>query len=255
MRSSNSVAQESNAGDTRSVAKYKAVIFDYGNTLAQCAEPQMAYQDDQLARLLRDLFGSFDEADFLAQRHHDRRAPYFNGYRENDIPSISRELVQALFNRAPDASELKQIVDLQFTSFVASIRATKSCEKVLTALAKAHRLAVVSNYPCGRTIRASLDANELTQYFEAVVVSGDLGYVKPHPAPFLKMLETLAIEPDRAVYVGDNWLADIRGAKGLGMAAIHTHQWDTPEKFEPQENDPVPDHTIGDLRELLALSL
>jgi len=237
------------------VAKYKAVIFDYGNTLAQCAEPQLAYQDDQLARLLRNLFGSFDEADFLARRHHDRRAPYFNGYHENDIPSISRELVQALFNRAPDASELKQIVDLRLTSFVASIRAAESCEEVLTALAETHRLAVVSNYPCGRTIRASLDANELAQYFEAVVVSGDLGYVKPHPAPFRKVLETMAIEPSRAIYVGDNWLADIRGAKGLGMAAIHTHQWDTPEKFEPRENDPVPDHIIGDLRELLALPL
>ncbi len=231
----------------------KAIIFDYGNTLAQCAAPQLSYQDEQLGVLLAEMLSQFDETDFRAQRDRDRRAPYFNGYVENNIHDISHDLVQSLFGRPPDAGQMQRIIDLRFTSFLDSIQVADKCDEVLTTLSGRHRLALLSNYPCGKTIRASLDRNGITPHFDAIVVSGDLGYVKPHPAPFEKVLGELDIDAGDAVYVGDNWLADIQGAKSIGMGAVHTRQWDTPEKFDPQENDHAPDHTIDDLRELLAL--
>lgn len=234
---------------------HKAIIFDYGNTLAECAAKQLAYQDEQLAELLHELYGAFDEKQFQAQQHKDRRAPYFNGYRENNIAEISSVLVELLFQQPPTEAEMNRIIALRYNSFLNSIRVVDSCNEVLGTLAKQYRLGLLSNYPCSHTIRGSLERNGVAGYFHAIVISGEVGFVKPHSRPFERIIEALEVTPKETVYVGDNWLADIQGAKRMGMGAIHTCQWDTPEKFDAHANDHAPDHTIHDLRELLALRL
>jgi FMN phosphatase YigB (HAD superfamily) len=102
-----------------------------------------------------------------------------------------------------------------------------------------------------------MDALGLTGYFEHVVISCDVGYMKPHPRIFHQALELMRLEADECVMVGDSLRADVEGARTLGMKAVWTR---------PPENEPVeattdvpeagplaPDYTIeriGGLREL-----
>jgi putative hydrolase of the HAD superfamily len=60
----------------------------------------------------------------------------------------------------------------------------------------------------------------LAEYFDAVVVSGDLGIAKPDPSIFEHALEQLGVDAADAVMVGDSMSKDVEGALAAGMRAV-----------------------------------
>lgn len=230
--------------------KLKAVVFDYGNTLIEFAHDQIGYCDSALASVLANELGEFDEHRFNAIRHADRRAPYHNGYQERQMEEICAELVEQLYGRRASDEELAMLLEVRLAAFVDAIEAPVYVDGLLDRLGKRYKLAVLSNYPSGRAVRASLEKTGIDRHLHSVVVSGDVGHVKPHPKPFELVLSELAVEPGEALYIGDNWLADVQGAKRMGMSAAHTVQWDTPEKFDPEPDDYEPDIVLNHLTEL-----
>ena len=230
--------------------KVRAVIFDYGSTLIEFGAPQIRICDTALAETLERLFGSVDYDALQRIRNADRVAPYLNGYYENDMEEISRNLVRGIYGRDPSDEELNEILEVRYAAFVKAVEAPDYLEELLAELGKAYKLGLLSNYPDARALRASLDKIGLTGYFDAVVVSGDFGRVKPHELPFTQVLEGLDVRPHEAVYVGDNWLGDIQGAKKMGLLAVWTQQFDSPEVFERDPGDVDPDVTIQHITEL-----
>lgn len=85
---------------------------------------------------------------------------------------------------------------------------------------------------------------------EVFVFSADVRRAKPHPEPFCRALEGLAVRPDDAAFVGDNLEADIRGAKALGMATI----WKLNGRRDAPPAEEA-DHTIHNLREIFTLGV
>lgn len=232
-------------------AQIRAVIFDYGNTLIEFTEPQIHACDTALASVLQSLYGPLDFQKLKMIRNADRVAPYRGDFVENDLAAISANAVRALYGLEPSDEELEAILRVRFQSFVDAVEAPHYLAGVLDNLAARYQLGLLSNYPDGQAIRATLDKLDLTRFFEAVLVSGDVGRVKPHAAPFRKILDLLGVAPAQALFVGDNWLGDIQGARRAGLRAAHIVQWDTPEKFSPQPGDHAPDLTISHLTELL----
>ena len=82
------------------------------------------------------------------------------------------------------------------------------------------RLAVISNATCGRLIRRALAARKLDGFFQAILVSADLGVRKPHPEIFQLAAKAVECQPEECVMVGDDVVADIGGARQAGMRAI-----------------------------------
>lgn len=230
-----------------------AVLFDYGNTLIEFTARQITASDAALADELRQHFGPFDASRYERLRAADRRAPYSNGFHERPIDLITAEMVRALYDVEPTPTQLASLVLHRYENFVASIVAPAGVDAMLQRLGGRYRLGLISNYPCSRSVRDSLDRNGLSGFFETIVVSAEVGHVKPHPRPFEQALGELGVEAERALYVGDNWLGDVQGAKRLGMQAVHTIQYDTPEKFDPAPDDHEPDLTIRHLDELAAV--
>lgn len=231
-------------------------MFDYGNTLVEFSKSQVTACDTALANALMRHYGPPDLGRLTAIRDRDRRAPYLSPqYRENNLVEITTNMIQELYGVEPSGEEIADILRARFEIFVRVVRAEPYVFKVLESLAQRYKLGVLSNYPDGDAIRASLKATGLERFFDAVVVSGDLGVVKPHPVPFLTVLQALRVKPSQAVLVGDNWLGDVQGAKQAGMSAIFTQQWQTPEVFEPEDHHVQPDAVISHLTELLALLL
>jgi HAD superfamily hydrolase (TIGR01509 family) len=76
-------------------------------------------------------------------------------------------------------------------------------------------LAVVANWDF--SLHDHLRRHGLRDWFDAVVVSAELGARKPDPAPFLAALDQLGVEPARAVHVGDHLPHDEVGARAAGM--------------------------------------
>ncbi len=232
----------------------EVVVFDYGNTLVQFAEPQIRACDGALRERLEGLYGPVEVELLRAVRNEDRRAPYrAPAYRENRLPELCARLVRRLYGVEPDPACVEAMLRCRFVSFVDAVRVEPGVLDVLERLRRRFRLALLSNYPDGDAIRASLRRTGIGRFLDTVVVSADVGRVKPHAEVFRTLLERAGAEPAAAVMVGDNWLADIQGAKRNGLSAVLTRQWDTPEVFGRQPGDAEPDAEIGDLAELPAL--
>ena len=119
--------------------------------------------------------------------------------------------------------------------------------------ARGYRLGLISN--TGRTpgyaLRAILD--RLGLRFDAMVFSNEHGECKPQRSIFETLRQSLGVEFDEMLFVGDNLYVDVHGAQRCGMIAIH---------FVPPSPGtavaPIPDHdltiqpdaTIRFLREL-----
>jgi FMN phosphatase YigB (HAD superfamily) len=236
----------------------KAIVFDYGNTLIEFGRMQIALCDTALATALEKHFGRLDRDKFNAMRLKNRLAPYAGDppqYRENNLVDISTNLVRDLYGLEPSPEQLADILRVRFDIFVRVVRAPDYVFDLLDKLGRKYRLGLLSNYPDGNAIRQTLVNTGLLKYFHAVVVSGDLGLVKPHPVPFLTVLDQLGASPARAVSVGDNWLADVQGAKRSGLQAVWMTQWENPEQFSRRPGDFEPDAVITHLSDLESLLL
>jgi putative hydrolase of the HAD superfamily len=91
-------------------------------------------------------------------------------------------------------------------------------QPALEELRRSHPVAVVTNGPSCLQ-REKLEASGLAGYFEAIVVSGEVGAGKPDAAIFGHALTRLGISGDRAVMVGDSLARDVEGATQPGSAA------------------------------------
>lgn len=93
-----------------------------------------------------------------------------------------------------------------------------------------------------------IDASGVRPYFQSIVVSGELGIGKPHPAPMQRALEQLNCDPAHAAMVGNNLSSDIAGALNTGIHSIWLNRDAT-----LLTGDIRPDAVISSLYELPSL--
>jgi len=62
-----------------------------------------------------------------------------------------------------------------------------------------------------------VDGMALTGLFEVITLSVELGRAKPHPQIFEQTLEKLALTAAQAIYIGDSYEHDYKGARRVGM--------------------------------------
>ena len=98
-----------------------------------------------------------------------------------------------------------------------------AAEAVRALAARGITLGIVSN--TGRTpgvvLRRVLERHDLLRHFSVVSYSDEVGYRKPDAEIFRRTLAALGIEAAQAAHVGDNPVADVRGAQGVGMRGVH----------------------------------
>jgi len=66
----------------------------------------------------------------------------------------------------------------------------------------------------------TLEELAVAPLFTAIVISADIGIMKPDPAAYHAILKALDIAPQRAIFVDDS-MVNVEGARAVGMAAIH----------------------------------
>jgi len=79
------------------------------------------------------------------------------------------------------------------------------------------KVALLSNI--GLDIRGVLDRTGLADLLDAVVLSYEVGLVKPQPEIFAHTLDVLGVPAERALMVGDSWKDDA-GAAELGCRVL-----------------------------------
>lgn len=113
------------------------------------------------------------------------------------------------------------------------------------------KIGLLSNAPYHAGIQFLLDTHHLTQYFDVVATSAQIGFCKPDKRTFEYVLNAMQSTPTRAIMVGDDLKNDIYGAQKLGMKAIYVKK-----EFQITPNgtlDVTPDHEVKDLNEILPI--
>jgi putative hydrolase of the HAD superfamily len=117
---------------------------------------------------------------------------------------------------------------------------------VLKHLHRRYRLGVVSNFSIPECGWELLDEHGLRQFFDAVVISGEVNRRKPSPEIFKLGLKVLDVEASETVFVGDSLDIDVQGPQDVGMKTILIKRRPLPEDALVK-----PDAVIEKLSELL----
>ena len=110
------------------------------------------------------------------------------------------------------------------------------------------RMALVTNGP-SQLQRRKIEILGIAPWFEAVLVSAEVGHSKPEPEIYMLALESLNADPKDAWFVGDNLYTDIAGANNVGMPSVWVNR--TGEPLPPDA--PVPTHEVRTLAPLPGL--
>lgn len=85
--------------------------------------------------------------------------------------------------------------------------------------ADGYQVALLSNAPPGLVKRIE-EGYGVTDAFDVLVCSGDVGMKKPDPAIYRLTLERLGVEPEQALFV-DDFVSNLEGAAALGIHTCH----------------------------------
>ena len=235
-------------------SQVELIAFDYGNTLIPFGPEESMALGAALHGDLEALFGPVSAEEVMRLGLEARMAPYVGEsptLREHVYEALLAESVGQLYGGAPELGKIEELQARQREHFFRVVAVEAQVHEILAELAGRYRLALLSNYPDDQAIRGSLERLGLARHFEHIVVSAEIGYVKPHPVAFAYVLAPFRLSAQRACYVGDNWLCDVQGAKRVGMQAVHMRRWEVIDRHEEQPGDHAPDHVIGRLEELL----
>ena len=237
----------------------QAVAFDLFNTLITVDMPSRYASIDRLLDSLRAQEVPVHADDFMpvyreVVRDFVSEAERLGKETHNGL-WISTALRRLGLDVEPQDPRVAQAVEAYFSAFVDNARPLPGTADMLAALKPRYRLALLSNLTHGPAARQILDHLNLSAYFDVLLVSGDLGYRKPHPQVFQTLIEALAVPAAAIVFVGDDPRTDVEGSVLAGMQPVHTiyarRQQDAAALATPPADPSVP--TVSSWQDLLTL--
>lgn len=204
----------------------KAVAFDLFNTLITVDMPSRWSSIDRLLDSLREQGIAAHADDFMpvyreVVREFVSEAERLGKETHNGV-WVSTALQRLGLDVPPEDPRVGRVVEAYFSAFVDNAHELPGTADMLAALKPRYRLAVVSNLTHGPAAHQMLQHLDLARHFEVILVSGDLGYRKPHPQIFRSLVEALDLPPSAIVFVGDDPRTDVQGSFDAGMRPVQT---------------------------------
>ena len=202
----------------------QAVGFDLFNTLITVEEGALR---DAVARLIQSLVESglaVDGARF-AEDHRSAAVRFIQETRRDGRETHNRYWIQAALEaqgvRIPaDDPRIAEGVEAYFSAFLDHVRLIPGTREMLEAVGRRYRVGLLSNFTHTPAARAILEAVALAPHFEVCVISGEIGYRKPHARAFEALLSGLGAAPHATLYVGDDPEPDVQGALESGLRPV-----------------------------------
>lgn len=225
------------------------VLFDFFGTLVAYDNSVAGPGLESSHRLLVEAGSSLGRAQFEAlwtdtfQRHEQRAHASFDEF------ALETACSELLCNALPCAFEpdlVARFRDTFLEEWNKGVCDLPGVPALLAALRERFTLVLVSNTNHAPLVHGHLRRLDIADHFAAVVTSVEHGRRKPSPCIFHRALELTTGRAETAVYVGDSYAADYRGALAAGMR---------PLLIDPQRRHPIPDHhRIASILDLHTLS-
>lgn len=242
--------------------KYSAIIFDLFDTILDFNFnhlPIVELKGLRSRTTSRKVYEVFREyyPDIKFTEFYDPFIESYNEFQEmklrefKEFPNRNRFILMLSKMNLPPVQEQDAFIDKMV---IAHMDALASCieyprennETLEHLKANDYRLAIVSNFDYAPTAHKLLEEFNLKPFFEEIVISEEVGWRKPKNIIFETVINKLGINSDKALFIGDNFNADVVGSKALGMDAA----WINRREESENDLDPAPDYIIRKLPEL-----
>ena len=203
----------------------EAVIFDFIGTLATVEGYAYEPSVKKMYESLRDVGFNMDYEHFTQayeRAHQKYRAIRYQELVEvTNVVWLSEALNSLGFATSPVEENVKEAINVFFKDYIQSLKRRNCAIRTLKTLLKGrYALGLISNFTYAPVIYAGLRKLNLSRYFNAILVSEDVGWRKPHPRIFKEALKRLDKKAVQTVFVGDSLVEDIQGAKKVGMKTV-----------------------------------
>lgn len=228
--------------------QYKNLFFDLDDTLWAFSynardtfeEMYRKYEYDRYFRSFQHFYELYE------RRNVELWAEYADGKVTKDELNRQRFLYPLEAVGEGDAALAKVFSEDFFAVIPTKSRLMPHAREVLEYLAPKYNLYILSNgfqeLQCHKMRSAGID-----RYFKKVVLSDDIGVLKPWPEIFHFAMSATQSELRDSLMIGDSWDNDITGARGVGMHQVYYNVTGRSEfPFKPT-------YQITDLKELLQL--
>lgn len=206
------------------MAFIRAVIFDFIGTLAKVRNYSLEASKMKLFRAIAEAGFDVDVESFIStydQAHEKYRVIRYRELVEvTNAVWISEALNNLGFKTNTEDARIKTAVNVFFEDYLNSLELRPSVKKLLNQASMEYKLGLISNFTYAPVIYAGVRSLGINQYFNAVLVSEEVGWRKPHIKIFEEALKRLGVAAEETVYVGDSPLEDIKGAKAVGMKTV-----------------------------------
>lgn len=204
----------------------RAIGFDLFDTLVTV---QGLGQQEALGRLLRSLQEqelAVDSDTFLPVYRQAVRG-FVDAARQEGRETHNRFWISAALHSLghplePDDARIAAAVEAYFSAFLEYATVLPGTHTMLAALRGRYRLGLLSNFTHGPAAKGILERLGLLEYLDVILVSGELGYRKPHLKVFQTLWQQFDLPREQVAFVGDDVEADVNGAQEAGLQPIWT---------------------------------
>jgi putative hydrolase of the HAD superfamily len=233
----------------------EAVFLDVGNTLRIVVQDE-AFQA-QARQQLVTLVGAHESPETLFERLDARWKIYRKWSFENLTEASEKELWTRFMlpdfpaeRIAPLSGKLTRL----WRDHDGRRIPRPDVKQVVIELSKrGYCLGIIANTITETEIPDWLEADGLTPYFKAVVLSSKFRRRKPGPEIYWEATRRAGVAPARSAYVGDNPIRDVLGTRRAGFGMVIIMMEPAKLEKEPPMGENKPDLIIHECSELLGI--
>ncbi len=244
------------------MSRYKAILFDLCGTVMQYRLdriPILEINGEQVQSttpLLYACFREFDRGQIPYEKFHSDFMDVSNEIAKEKNATGEEILSSDRFERFLERLDAglgkrkteihRLLMDIHLDKVGKCLELLLRHRDLLKEWKMVYPIGLITNFDDAKTIRHVLAREEITDLFETIQISAELGIRKPRKEIFNAALNQLNTNPSEGLFVGDNWKEDIIGAKKLGIETA----WINPDRLPQPKEGIRSDYDLSDLSEL-----
>lgn len=202
----------------------KAIGFDLFNTLIVIEPDTLIHAMQRMLKSLKVSGFSIEDSDYIRD-YKNAASIYVTRARKDGIETHNSIWVGHVLNKygidiLPDDERIGKAVDDYFAAFYDRVNIIPDTLETLNKLKRTYPLGLLSNFTHAPAAREILLRTGFVFCFDIILISGELGYRKPHSIVFEELSKGLGVEKEKIIFTGDDPEPDIHGASKAGLKPV-----------------------------------
>lgn len=194
------------------MSNYKAVLFDLDDTLLNRNKAI-----DKMFSIVLDK--CYENAEFSAK--HEMLFKFWEYDKRSYGDSDKVKVIVSFFDEFPPIFRLQHSIIQEFwnDNFPLCFSISQNTLDIINTIKKYAKIAIITNGSIQRQ-KAKINNTNLNSYFDTIIISEEVGFCKPDKRIFELALKKLSVQPEEALFVGDDIEKDIGGCQNSNIKGI-----------------------------------